>query len=111
MKPVEKRSIENPGKGSRGRLEMWIELIHPRQLLPPVDIFPRTQLEYELRVVVWETKDCIFKDETAGCNDLYAQGGPRNQSDKFKMTDTHWRCRAKGSFNWRWKFNVMLPVD
>lgn len=81
MKPIEKRNIENPGKGSRGRLEMWIELIPPRQITPPVHIFPRTQFEYELRVIVWETKDCVFKDELAGCNDLYAQGAPRNQND------------------------------
>jgi hypothetical protein len=26
-------------------------------------------------------------------------------------TDTHWRCRNKGSFNWRMKFNVKLPLD
>lgn len=42
MKPIEKRNIENPGKGSRGRLEMWIELIPPRQISPPVHIYPRT---------------------------------------------------------------------
>lgn len=111
LKPVEKRSIENVGKGARGRLEMWIELIPPRQLVPPVHIFPRTQLEYELRVIVWETKDCVFKDEATGANDLYVQGAPKTQTANFKMTDTHWRCRAKGSFNWRWKFKIKLPVD
>lgn len=111
LKPVEKRSIESIGKGSRGRLEMWIELIPPRQIVPPVNIYPRAQLEYELRVVVWETKDCVFKDEATGANDLYAQGAPKRQVSNFKMTDTHWRCRAKGSFNWRWKFKVHLPVD
>lgn len=26
-------------------------------------------------------------------------------------TDTHWRCRNKGSFNWRWKYKIMLPID
>lgn len=111
LKPVEKRSIESLGKGSRGRLEMWIELIPPRQAQPQIHIFPRTQLEYELRVVVWETKDCIFKDEATACNDLYVQGAPKRQISNFKMTDTHWRCRAKGSFNWRWKFKIHLPVD
>ena len=111
MKPVEKRTIENPGKGARGKLEMWIELINPRHVQPPISIFPRTQVKYELRVIVWETKDCVFKDETTACNDLYGRGGLKRHGNSFKMTDTHWRCRSKGSFNWRWKFDLMLPID
>ena len=30
---------------------------------------------------------------------------------RFLETDTHWRCRNIGSFNWRWKFEINLPVD
>ena len=33
------------------------------------------------------------------------------RGSKFLETDTHWRCRNIGSFNWRWKFEVNLPVD
>jgi hypothetical protein len=25
-------------------------------------------------------------------------------------TDTHWRCRAEGSFNWRMKFPITFPA-
>lgn len=60
-------------------------------------------------MVVWEAKDCVFKDELEGANDLYVRGGVKGQD--FKMTDTHWRCRATGSFNWRLKYNLQLPVD
>lgn len=58
---------------------------------------------------MWETAECALKDELEGCNDLYARGGLKGGD--FKQTDTHWRCRATGSFNWRWKFPLTLPVD
>lgn len=64
----------------------------------------------ELRVIVWETKECAFKDEAEKCNDLFVSGKMRNQPDKDpKETDIHWRCRDKGSFNWRWKFKFNFP--
>ena len=41
-------------------------------------------------------------------NDLYARGVLGELEEE---TDTHWRCRANGSFNWRWKFPMKLPLD
>lgn len=67
-------------------------------------------MPYELRVIVWETKDCVVKDEITKSNDLYARGGLA-RGDHFLETDTHWRCWNKGSFNWRWKFDLNLPID
>ena len=32
----------------------------------------------ELRVIVWETMDCVYKDFEE-CNDLYARGGIANK--------------------------------
>ena len=61
-KPVEKRNIQHPAHGSRGRLEMFIDLIPMKKNEPKIPIFPRCQEEYELRAIVWETKDCVFKD-------------------------------------------------
>lgn len=110
LKPVEKRNLILPGKGSRGRLEMWIELIRPGSLPPPIPIFPKEELMFELRVIVWETKNVVFKDEQEGCNDLYVRGKTK-RSPEFKETDTHWRCRGTGSFNWRWKIPITLPID
>ena len=57
---------------------------------------------------MWQTRDCVFKDEATKCNDLFLTG---ILGDKKLETDTHWRCRAKGSFNWRWKFPITLPLD
>jgi hypothetical protein len=50
----------------------------------------------------------VFKDQLEKCNDLFVMGGPANQD--LLETDTHWRCRNKGSFNWRWKFDVKYPI-
>lgn len=109
-KPVEKRNIENDAYGSRGKLEMWIDVLNPKSKEPMTVIFPKLQLEYELRVIIWDTVDCVFKDTIRKSNDLYARGNVM-RGDRFQESDTHWFCRNKGSFNWRWKFPISLPVD
>lgn len=109
-KPVEKRSIWHPSRGSRGRLEMWIDILQPIDKMPSVPIYPRVQMPYELRVIVWQTKDCAIKDTATESNDLFARGCIK-RAGKWMETDTHWYCRGLGSFNWRWKWEIMLPVD
>lgn len=109
-KPVEKRNIQHPARGSRGRLEMWIDILKPMEKGPATIIFPKVQLPYELRVVVWQAKDCIFKNKTTECNDLFGRGCVK-RGENWKETDTHWFCRNTGSFNWRWKWEIKLPVD
>ena len=83
---------------------MWIDLIEKKDVKahPMVHIEAPPRYEFELRTIIWETKDCVFKEELSKCNDLFSRGGPANQ--EFQETDTHWRCRAKGSFNWRMKW-------
>lgn len=61
-----------------------------------------------MRVVIYGTEDVAFSDETTQCNDLFLTGIYGSQ--KYE-TDTHWRCRKKGSFNWRWKIPMILPLD
>jgi len=62
-----------------------------------------------MRVIVWQTKDVtVFMDQAELCNDLFLSG---EYGEKTLETDTHWRCRNVGSFNWRWKFPIMLPLD
>lgn len=109
-KPVEKRSVDHPARGSRGRLEMWIDILPIQSKVPPTVIFPKVQLPYELRVIVWEAKDCGFKSEVLSCNHLFGRGCVK-RGENWQETDTHWFCRGRGSFNWRWKCEVQLPVD
>ena len=108
--PVENRSIVNPIHGVRGRLEMWIDIIPEGDKTPMTPIFPIERLPFELRAVVWITKDCVIKDTIAECNDVFVRGGVM-RGNQFLETDTHWRCRSDGSFNYRWKYDITLPVE
>jgi hypothetical protein len=77
-KPFENRNIfpENESV-SKGNLELWVELI-PKATIkanPPLPISRPARNEYEIRVIVWETKDCVFKDEMEKCNDVYVRIG------------------------------------
>ena len=36
------------------------------------------KINFDLRAIIWETKNCVFKDELEKCNDLYVRGGPAN---------------------------------
>ena len=67
-------------------------------------------------MIIWNTKDCIIRDEAEKCNDVFVRAYPKNigsdiDGDKPQDTDTHLRCRNKGSFNWRMKYNFKLPLD
>ena len=113
-KPIEERTLTVPKSSApQGVLQCWVEILDPKEAgsNPKYDISPPPREEFELRVIVWGTRDCIFKDEATKCNDLYLRGWVGSGNEKILETDTHWRCREKGSFNWRWKFPVTLPLD
>ena len=38
---------------------------------------------------------------------MYVRGG---LGSDWNETDTHWRARAKATFNWRWKFPMSIPM-
>ena len=88
-------------------LEIWEQKEAKKH--KPIDITPPPKEEFELRVIVWKTKDVVFKDAVTKMNDLYVQGSIGEL--ETQETDTHWRCRTMGSFNWRWKFPLFLPLD
>jgi hypothetical protein len=73
-----------------------------------IQIEPPIHVNFELRTIVWETRNCVFKDELEKCNDVFCKGGPANL--EAQETDTHWRCRSKGSFNWRMKYKTAFPM-
>jgi hypothetical protein len=112
-KPIEKRALKQTlDRGTFGNIQLWTELINvnaPKKTA--YDIAPPPKVECELRCVVWETQAVAFHDKITKCNDLYARGFVANRPDLQLETDTHWRCRAKGSFNWRMKFPYHLPMN
>lgn len=110
VKPIEYRTLRRPlDNNPCGRLSMWVELINPDTKVPRFDIAPIEKIEAELRVIIWEAKGFEFAEKWAETSDLFIRGKIANQSD-WQETDTHWRARAKATFNWRWKFTMKLPV-
>ena len=73
--------------------------------------------EFELRVIIWEARNCPHMDEIVEMNDMYITGSMITSDENGRLneakkeTDTHWRAKeGVGSFNYRWKFPVGLPV-
>ena len=65
----------------------------------PLDITPEPTKDYEVRFIVWKTKDIECMD-FEGTSDIFIRSffDPDHES----LTDTHWRCQnGEGSFNWR----------
>lgn len=109
--PIEERVLtKKTCNAPQGVLECWVELMTPKEAKarPPVDVRPFPKRPFELRVIVWGTKDVKFMDSMSDANDLYVKGKfGKNELE----TDTHWRCREKGSFNWRMKWKFTYPFD
>ena len=52
----------------QGKLKMWIELLTPEEAAAnePYPIKPPTKEPFELRIIVWETKNVVPKDKILG---------------------------------------------
>ena len=76
-----------------GRVQMWIDMFPMDLTMPgePVNIAVRKPLEYELRVVIWNTED-VLPDETnaltgESSSDIFIKGwleGNREDIQVFK---------------------------
>ena len=86
---------------------MWAEINHKDSKaagLPPRDISPAPVEEFEVRLVIWKTKDIEMMD-WEGTSDVFIRAFFDSEDDK--LTDTHWRCsNGTGSFNYRLKFKL-----
>lgn len=77
---VETRSLyrkDRPGI-EQGKLLMWIEIFDPKKSIPePVDITPIPPRRYELRVIIWNTKDVVLDENNLfgkNMSDIYLKG-------------------------------------
>ena len=110
-----------------GSLEMFVDLF-PRDIgaiPPPIEIEPRTPLEYQMRVVIWNVRNAISKKRSFGspvcclnfgeslclkAADLYVKCYLNGQN-KGQKTDVHYRVLdGSGSFNWRLVFDLEYNV-
>lgn len=77
---VETRSLyrkDRPGI-EQGKLQMWIEIFDPKKTIPePVDITPVPPRLYELRCIIWNTKDVLLEESNVfgqKMSDIYVKG-------------------------------------
>ena len=69
-------------------------------------VYPR----FEMRLIVWKTRDVVSMDTVTNQNDLFVRCWMEEDDKDKQQTDCHYRCKnGKGSFNWRMKFNMELP--
>lgn len=109
-KPIENRSIYAPGFSlPRGVVECWLDIMTAEEsgTFPPDDVsLPPTQI-FEVRVVIWKSKNVPPMDSFEGMSDLFVKAWPEGCAPQ--ETDTHWRCKkGKASWNWRLLFDVEL---
>jgi len=109
VKPIEVRTLWHPlSSNAQGQIEMWLDIMTPQEAAntPKVDISPPVPRNFELRMVVWNTKDCAFRD--AKMSDIFVVGYIEGMEPQ--KTDIHWRSEnGEGMFNWRMVFPVTLP--
>ncbi len=109
-KPLECRSIYTPtNKCPQGVLHCWVDIMKPEVALvfPPDDVSLPPKQIFEVRVVIWKSKDVPPMDSFEGMSDLFVKCWP--EGCKPQETDTHWRCKkGKASWNWRLLFDVEL---
>ncbi|KAJ3448836.1 c2 calcium-dependent membrane targeting [Anaeramoeba flamelloides] len=109
-KPVEYRTLWSPTSSNpQGKLEMWVEIMTAEQAAqtPQTPLEAPKPLPYELRIIVWNTKDVVFMDKNM--SDIFVTC--QLNDGKKQSSDIHWRSKdGKGAFNWRYIFPVELPA-
>ncbi|XP_077384701.1 fer-1-like protein 4 isoform X2 [Festucalex cinctus] len=117
---VETRSLlsrDKPGL-PQGYLHMWADMF-PTDVPapPPVDIKPRLPVQYELRVIIWNTDDVFLDDVNPftgdPSSDIYVKGWIRGLETDKQETDVHFNSlTGEGNFNWRFVFRFdYLPTE
>ncbi|KAK2952288.1 putative C2 domain protein [Blattamonas nauphoetae] len=99
VKPIEFRTLWSPGSSfPQGKLEMWIEILTPEEarLNPPKQISAPTIEKWQLRVVVWNCADVVFKDisrHSPAKKLAELEAGSEDQASVDKLNKPMGKCR------------------
>jgi hypothetical protein len=117
VKPKERFPVFSPScRRPQGYLWLWVELLTPEQAAQtPMEKFLRMDpMVFELRAVVWNTKDVIPLDysvftDQAPTSDILVGGEYNDKRRQF--TDVHLNSSSgEGWFNYRMKWEMTVPV-
>jgi len=76
---------------------------------PAKDISPEPVKEYEMRFIIWKTRDIEMMD-FEGTSDVYVRTFLDSEDDH--LTDTHWRnTNGNANFNWRNLIKIKSQQD
>lgn len=115
--PVEFRELRHPNKQqAQGMIEMWVEVLTQEQArrTPMSRLQVQNKEEYELRLIIWETRDIPLVN--GGSVDIYTKVifDPTGWSggEIEKKTDVHYGSKdGRGVFNYRLKFLIETPCE
>ena len=112
LQPVEQRFLWNPNSSiPNGTLSLWIDILPEDEAKKrPMSDITRMTEEWEIRIVIWKACDFKAGDQITGMNDLQVRC---SMLDNVQSTDIHYLLDEdeEGSFNWRMKFPIKLPID
>lgn len=115
--PVEFRELINSVKGqSQGIIEMWTEIYTEEEAKqhPMATLKPPSKEEYEIRLIIWETRDVTLvggDSVNIYVKIIYDPIGWAEEGVE-KKTDVHYNSKdGRGEFNWRMKFKVSMPCQ
>ncbi|PAA77701.1 hypothetical protein BOX15_Mlig001839g4 [Macrostomum lignano] len=116
---VETRPLYSPLQPGieQGKLQCWVDIFPAQFGTPPIpiNIEPRKPKDYELRIIIWNTKDVVLEEISItgeAMSDIYVKGWLAGIDEK-QETDVHYRSLdGEGNFNWRFKFPMQyLPTE
>jgi len=105
----------------QGKITMWVDLfpINDYKIdteIKPIDISLRKPKKFQLRVIIFNTKDVILDDTNLitgeKSSDIYVKGHLCDRVNESQQTDVHYRSlNGEGNFNWRFIFDFeYLPA-
>lgn len=95
--PIEKRSIRKDAlSGEKGMVKLWVEVDNfadvERIKRPLQDISPIPDMNFELRIVVWQADEVPLTDPE-GLGDIFVRASFPSLG-LYSNTDTHWRSQG-----------------
>lgn len=95
---------------------MWVEVLTPEEArkTPMARLQVQNKDEYELRLIVWETKDVPLVNGESVDVFVKVQFDPTGWAGELieKQTDVHYGSKdGRGVFNYRFLFDVSTPCE